>query len=181
MRGAPGFATIMIASIDGTSLNLTTPDGWSRTVDVAGVTITRDGTSITAADLAVGDTIRLSETANADGTWTVTGIEVVLPTVTGTVGQVGTDSFTITQGDGTTVAIHVGAGTTWSIPGSSAPGIGDLSAGETVAARGTLEADGSMDATQVVAGMFRGGQPWGPKSPQTPNANPSASPSPLNG
>jgi hypothetical protein len=143
---------ITVESVDGITLNLITEDGWRRSVDTTEVEITRDGDEITIGDVAVGDSVRLDQTRNDDGTWTVTGIDVVLPVVTGEVGEVGTDSFTITQGDGTTVTVYVSDDTDWHVPGSSAPGLGDLEAGDPVAARGTRRDDGSIDATDVSAG-----------------------------
>lgn len=179
VMGGVHRGSITIDAIDGASLSLSTVDGWTRTLDTTGLTITRDGTAITAADLAVGDTVRLAETRNTDGTVTVTGIEVVLPTVTGTVGTVATDSFTITQGDGTSVTVYVAATTTWIVPRSSAPGIGDLTAGAPVAARGTLRADGSMDATSVyTGGPFSGRGGWKDAPVPVPAATPVPSTSP---
>jgi hypothetical protein len=147
---------ITVESVEGTVLNLVTADGWRRSVDTTGATITRDGEEITAADVVAGDTIRLRQEQNDDGTWSVTAIAVVLPVITGEVGEIGTDSFTIVQGDGTSVTVYVSDATDWHVRGSSAPGLGDLEPGEDVAARGTWREDGSIDATDVVAGgVFR--------------------------
>jgi len=180
--GAPFVhGSITIDAINGTSLDLSTADGWTRTVDTTGVKITRDGAAITLADLVVGDRVRLDETRNDDGTFTVSAITVVLPTVTGTVATVAADSFSVTQGDGTTIAVFVNDATTWTAPGSSAPGIGDLAVGDRVAARGTLRADGSLDATDVFAGgsFWRGG--WKHAPAPAPAATPTPSASPQNG
>ena len=107
-RGAAVVGPITVESVDGATLNLVTADGWRRSVDTTGVTITRDGDEITVADIAVGDTVRIRQTRADDGSWTVRVIGVVLPVVTGEVGEVGADSFTIVQGDGTTVTVRVG-------------------------------------------------------------------------
>gem|GEM_PF-4110689 len=113
--------------------------------------LTKGTTTITVADIAVGDDIGIAQTRNADGSYTVTGIAVLPASVSGTVATVGPDSFTVTLPDGTTQTVNVTATTTWNVQGSTAPGIADLTAGRQVAARGTLSADGSLDATKVVA------------------------------
>jgi len=141
----------MVTAIDGTGLMLATADGWSRTIDTTGVVLTKGTTTITVADIAVGDDIGIAQTRNADGSYTVTGIAVLPASVSGTVATVGPDSFTVTLPDGTTQTVNVTATTTWNVQGSTAPGIADLTAGRQVAARGTLSADGSLDATKVVA------------------------------
>ena len=146
-----GRNAVTVTSNDGTSLGLETADGWTRTIDTTGVVLTDDGATITLADIAVGDNVSIAQTRNADGSYTVTGIAVLPATVSGTVATVGTDSFTVTLADGTTQTVNVSATTTWRVQGSTAPGIADLTAGRQVSAAGTLAADGSLDATTVVA------------------------------
>jgi hypothetical protein len=151
--GVPGMGrgAVTVTSNDGTSLGLETSDGWSRTIDTTGVVLTENGTTIGIADIAVGDTVGIAQTRNADGSYTVTGIAVLPATVSGTVATVATDSFTLTLADGTTQTVNVSATTTWRVQGSTAPGIADLTAGRQVSAAGTLATDGSLDATTVVA------------------------------
>ena len=156
MDGRGGIAgmgrdAVTVTSNDGTSLGLETPDGWTRTIDTTGVVLTKDGATIALADIAVGDRVSIAQTRNADGSYTVTGIAVLPATVSGTVATVGTDSFTVTLADGTTQTVNVSASTTWRVQGSTTPGIADLTVGRQVAAAGTLAADGSLDATTVVA------------------------------
>jgi hypothetical protein len=146
-----GRNAVTVTSNDGTSLGLQTADGWTRTIDTTGVVLTKDGATIALSDIAVGDRVSIAQTRNADGSYTVTGIAVVPATVSGTVASVGTDSFTVTLADGTTQTVNVSATTTWVVQGSMAPGITDLTAGRQVAAQGDLAADGSLDATKVVA------------------------------
>ena len=73
--------------------------------------------------------------------------------VSGTVATVGTDSFTVTLADGTTQTVNVTRVDHLEGPGldSTTPGIADLTVGRAVSATGTLAADGSLDATMVVA------------------------------
>jgi hypothetical protein len=146
-----GRDAVTVTSTDGTSLGLQTADGWTRTIDTANVVLTKDGATIALADIALGDRVSIAQTRNADGSYTVTGIAVLPATVTGTVATVGTDSFTVTLADGTTQTVNVSTTTPWVVQGSTTPGIAALTAGRQVAAQGSLAADGSLDATKVVA------------------------------
>ena len=162
--GGPGSLTVLgdparlvtVTAVNGSTVSLITKDGWTRDVDTAYVVITLDGDTLTPADLAVGDSVRVDQTRNANDTYTITGLEVVLAEVAGIVTTVGTDSFTLTQMDGTTTTVHVGDGTKWPlpmpVPEAGGTGLAGLQAGDFVAARGKLEADGSMDASSVASG-----------------------------
>ena len=69
-----------VTAVSGSSVSLATDDGWTRTITVTGTTkITKGGAAATLADIAVGDTIRFGQTRNADGTYTITAIEIVRP------------------------------------------------------------------------------------------------------
>jgi hypothetical protein len=96
--GSPGFDRgfgyqITVTAINGNDLALKTADGWTRTITVtSATTITKAGQTIGVGDLDVGDTIRFSQTANAEGTYTIDAIVVVVPTVPGTVTELGSGS-----------------------------------------------------------------------------------------
>ncbi len=144
--------SVTVASNDGTSLGLQTADGWTRTIDTTGVVLTRDGVAIASSDILVGERVRVVQTRNADGTYTVTGIEVQ-PTITvGTVGTVSTDGFTVVGEDGTTTTVSVTPETTWSARGADSASITDATAGRSIAVQGQLQADGSIIATKVRLG-----------------------------
>jgi hypothetical protein len=185
-RGHGGFIgegprAITIAGITGTSLALETDDGWTRTIETTGATITREGTAITLADLKVGDSIRFAETRNADGTYTVTDIAVVQPKVAGVVTEVSGNTITLSHPDGSAFVVHVGVGTTYTIPGKDQASLSDITAGNLVAAEGTLRDDGSLDATEVYAFTGRPGDrgrrgPHGDRDGNDEPATPDASP-----
>ncbi|MEZ4598004.1 MAG: hypothetical protein R3C32_15040, partial [Chloroflexota bacterium] len=99
-RTSPARGTVAVTAVDGTNLALETADGWSRTIDTTGVALTRDGATIAIADILVGEHVRVVQTRNADGTYTVTGIEVQPATAMGTVGAVATGGFTVVGSDG---------------------------------------------------------------------------------
>jgi hypothetical protein len=148
-----GFGGVSITAINGSNLNLATEDGWTRTIAVTSTTtITKGGKSIALGELAVGDKVRFSQTKNADGTFTVTAIQVVLPSVAGTVTAKTATTITVEGRDGTSATIHVDANTTYEVAGVTTAGLGDVAVGMRLVAVGTLNTDGSLDATAVHAG-----------------------------
>jgi hypothetical protein len=178
-RFGGGIGAITITSISGSNLTLETEDGWTRTIAVTSTTpITKGAQTITAGDLAIGDTIRFSQTRAADGTYTVTAIKVVLPSVAGTVTAKSSTTITIQQEDGTSVTINVGSDTTYSVAGVTDGDLGDVAVGMRLVAAGTLNPDGSLDATAIKAGSgrFRDGHGDHDKSGQpAPSASPESS------
>jgi len=185
-----GFGDITISAIDGSNLSLKTDDGWTRTITVgSSTTITKGGQTIALGDLAVGDQIVFGETKATDGSYTIDQVRVVLPVIAGQVTAVGTDSITVDQKGGGSATIHVSASTTYDVDGNASAKLTDITVGSIVIAEGTQRSDGSLDATDVHAGlrgmkglngtgpMFRGG-PWdndNDHSGATPSASPSTS------
>lgn len=179
------FGAIHIAAIDGSKLSLATEDGWTRTITVSGsTTITRAGQTIGLADLQVGDQIVFAETRASDGTFTITRIQVVLPTVVGEVTAKSSDSLTVRRLDGTTETIHVGSGTTYRTRGDQNASLSDVSVGDYVIATGTARSDGSLDAIRVIAGQPSAVQGRGgfggllPRLPRLPKGQATPTPAP---
>jgi hypothetical protein len=163
---------------------LKTDDGWTRTITVAGTTtITKAGATIAVGDLSVDDQVRFSEQKASDGTYTVTAIVVVLPSVAGQVTAIAGQTLTVTQPGGTTTTIHVDGGTTYQVNGAAGK-FSDITVGSFVVAEGTQRADGSLDAADVHSGVGgRGGFggpgtrtfPGGHDDQRVPNASPAPS------
>jgi uncharacterized protein DUF5666 len=175
---ALGFGGVSITAINGSNLGLKTEDGWTRTIAVTSTTtITKGGQTIALGDLSVGDKIRFSQTKNTDGTFTVTAIQVVLPSVAGTVTAKTAATITVEGPDGSSVTIHVTADTTYEVAGVTTAGLGDVAVGMRLVAVGTLNTDGSLDATAVHAGNgFRHGPGDHDKDGQPgPSASPGSS------
>jgi Domain of unknown function (DUF5666) len=155
--GGIGFGDITITAIDGSNLSLKTVDGWTRTIAVTGsTTITKAGKTIALGDLAVGDHIRFGQQRESDGSYTITRIVVVLPTVAGQVSAVNGDTITVTQRGGTKATIHVDSSTTYQVNGT-AGSLKDVKVGSIVIAEGTQRSDGSLDAAIVRTGDRAGG------------------------
>jgi hypothetical protein len=140
---------ISITKIDGEKLSLVTIDGWTRTVDATGAKITRAGDAITVADLRVGDEITFRQKRAADGSYEIVAIRVLLPKVSGTIGDVGSSGFVLTARDGTKTTVKVTATTTYRL-GKSKADQAALVAGMQAMATGTRNTDGSVTATSVV-------------------------------
>jgi hypothetical protein len=164
-------SAITVTAVSGPTVSLATDDGWTRDVDTTNVVITRDGQPLTVADVQVGDTVRLAQTRNADGSYTVTGIEVQPALTMGIVATVDPTGFTVTEADGTIVTVRVGDTTQWISRRGTATGLDGLVVGSRVAAKGVLAADGSIDATAVVAERGAATVPAEPATSPAPEAS----------
>ena len=146
--GGPGGAAT-ITAINGSQLSLSTVNGWSRTLDAAGATITGpDNATLALSDLEVGDEVRVHEARNFDGSTTVVEISVVAPHVDGTVTAVTDTSVTVQGADGTSRTVTLNDATTYSARRDAAAKA-DLTVGSVVRIEGTENADGSFTATSV--------------------------------
>jgi hypothetical protein len=153
-RGGHGFnggaerGAISITAIDGTKLSLETDNGWTRTIDATGATVTKDGETVALSTLKVGDRIVFRETRNDDGSYTITAITVVQPAVGGTVASVSGTTVTVTTRDGGTSKVVLTGSTTYTLDGEAATKDAVV-AGVRIVARGTLASDGTLTATSV--------------------------------
>jgi Domain of unknown function (DUF5666) len=154
VRGG-AFGHITVKSISGSSVSLATDDGWTRTISVtADVKITKGGETAALSDLKVGDVIRLGQKHNDDGSWTVTGIAIVLPRTAGIVTAVGSDTITITVRGGTSQTIHTTSSTKYHrdrADGTRA----DVKVGSIIGAVGDRATDGTFTATSVSVSLPR--------------------------
>jgi hypothetical protein len=147
--GGRGFADITIASISGNDVSLKTADGWTRTITItSSVQLTKGGQTIQVSDLQVGDQVVFRQTKNDDGTYTVTALAVVVPTIHGTASDVTSSGFKVTTRDGSVWTVTVNGSTTYSF-GQGTGSLSDVKAGEPVRIAGTVTADNQMTATNV--------------------------------
>jgi hypothetical protein len=147
MRGEMGRA-ITITAIDGSKLALETENGWTRTINATGATVTKDGETVALSTLKVGDTIVFRETRNDDGTYTTTAIVVIQPAVAGTVASVSGSTVTVTTRDGGTSKVVLTGSTTYELAGEAATKDAVVT-GARIVARGTLASDGTLTASSV--------------------------------
>jgi hypothetical protein len=189
--GGPAFGMglgrggVEITAIDGSSVALKTVDGWTRTIEVTSSTqITKGGDTIALTDLAVGDTIRFRQQRNADGSFSVTRIDVVLPSVAGTVTSKTGSTITLKQPDGASVTVHVNGSTKFRVRGvTGTASLSDVAIGMGLIANGEKNADGSLNADRVLAGSAKklrdGAKPGNPHDNSgQPDASPEGSETP---
>ena len=116
--GAAGLSarSITITRIDGTSVDLKTDDGWTRTITVTPDTkIEKAGAVAKVGDLKVGDRVALRQKRNADGSYSIVALIVPIPVVAGTVTAIGADSLTLKVRDGSTRTIDLTGSTTFKL------------------------------------------------------------------
>ena len=113
-----------------------------------------------ALGLAVGGGAVANATGSGSGTSTSTstpgappwhGFGGTPPAAFGTVASVGSDSFTLTTHDGTTVTVHVGSSTSYVDQAVTSPSLSDVKVGAHVAVFGTDTAN-TVTATKVDIG-----------------------------
>jgi hypothetical protein len=147
--GGRGFREITIKAISGSNVTLATDDGWTRTIAVTdAVELTKGGQAIQLSGLAVGDQVRFSQTRNADGTYTVEAIAVVVPSVRGTVSDVSASGFKVTTRDGSVWTIAINGTTTYRY-GTGAGTLADVTNGTVALVQGTKTGDNALTALSV--------------------------------
>jgi len=139
---------IRITAIDGGKLSLETTDGWTRTIDATGATITKGGQAIALSDLHVGDEITFRESRQSDGSYKITSIVVSVPAAAGTVTAIGDSSITIKQGGGTSRTLAVTSSTTYTQAGTKVAKSA-LIVGDRITAQGTVDASNNFTATSI--------------------------------
>jgi hypothetical protein len=147
-QGMADQVAITVTKIDGSKLSLQTTDGWTRTIDAAGATVSKGGQTIALADLKVGDQISFRESRQADGTYEITTIQVLAPTASGTVTAVASASVTITQFDGSSKTLTLTGSTTYAEADASVS-MSALIVGDRISAQGTVDSAGNFTATAV--------------------------------
>jgi hypothetical protein len=158
---------ITIRAIGGSQISVATADGWTRTIVATSATvITKGGQPIAVGDLHVGDQVRFGQTRNADGSYAITAIVVLVPTAAGEVTAVDGSSITVKGRAGVTRVITVTDATVYQLgkaPGSKA----DVKVGVHVTAQGTASGD-TFTATTVRVSLKA---PRAPKSSAAPGTS----------
>lgn len=153
--GPGGFRDVTISAISGSNVTLSTDDGWTRIIAISGdVELTKGGQTIAVSDLAVGDEVRFAQTRNDDGTYTVTAVAVVVPSVSGTISDLGDTSFKVTTRDGSVWTISTNGSTTYRF-GLADGTRADLADGGAVYVEGTTTGDNALTALSVTVAADR--------------------------
>ena len=147
--GKFGFRDITISAISGNDVTLSTADGWKRTITVTGsMKLTKGGQDIAVGDLKVGDQVRFRQVRNADGTYAVTDLAVVVPTIRGQASGVTSSGFKLTTRDGSVWTVTVNGATKYAF-GQGNGSLADVKDGTTVVVAGTSTGDNAMTALGV--------------------------------
>jgi hypothetical protein len=146
--GGGSNVAITITAINGNSLSLKTTDGWTRTIDATGATITKAGQTTSVSSLKVGDEITFREARQSDGTYKITTIAVVVPTVTGTVSAVTSSSVTITLAGGSSQTLALTSATAYTQGGATVTHAA-LVVGIRIQAQGMVDTSGNFTATSI--------------------------------
>lgn len=147
-RGGFGHGGITVTAVNGSNLALETDDGWTRTITVTSDTeITKGGAAIEVSAIKVGDDIVFAQDRQTDGSYTITAVEVVVPVVGGTVGDVTSSGFTLTDRDGVTWTVSVSASTTYTVDGEDGDSA-DVKTGLDAVVQGT-QSGNTITATAV--------------------------------
>jgi hypothetical protein len=147
--GRHGFGDITITAINGNDVTLGTPDGWRRTITVTdAMNLTKGGQDIAAGELKVGDSVRFRQTRNDDGTYTVTDLAVVVPTIRGQASAVTSSGFKVTTRDGSVWTVTVNGSTKYSY-GQGDGTLADVKDGTTVVVSGTSTGENAITALGV--------------------------------
>jgi hypothetical protein len=147
--GRHGFRDITITAINGNEVILGTPDGWRRTITVTdAMNLSKGGQDIAVGDLKVGDSVRFRQTRNDDGTYTVTDLAVVVPTIRGQASAVTSTGFKVTTRDGSVWTVTVNESTKYSY-GQGDGTLADVKDGTTVVVSGNSTGENAITALGV--------------------------------
>ncbi len=145
----PRRGDVTITAISGSNVTLGTDDGWRRTIAVTdAVDVTRGGQDVELAALKVGDHVRFAQTRNDDGTYTVTRLAVVVPTIRGTVGDVTSSGFKVTTRGGAVWTVAVNGSTEYRF-GTGGGTLADVTNGAVVVVAGQSAGDNALTALSV--------------------------------
>jgi Domain of unknown function (DUF5666) len=151
-------ASLTITTISGQTITATRADGTKVTIHTTTSTsYSRAGQTVSASALASGQHIRVRGERNSDGTITATRIGIVLPGYIGVVTVIKSDTITVKGRDGTHT-IDVGSSTRY-VQGrghaATSTSLSAIKVGDWLAAEGTINSDGSLNAQVVYIGRER--------------------------
>jgi hypothetical protein len=147
--GQFGFRDITISAINGNDVTLSTADGWRRTITVTdSMNLTKGGQDIAVGDLKVGDQVRFRQVRNDDGTFAVTDLAVVVPTIRGQASAVTSTGFKVTTRDGSVWTVTVNGSTKYAF-GQGDGSLADVKDGTTVVVAGNTTGDNAMTALGI--------------------------------
>ncbi len=141
-----------VSSVGNSSVTITQADGTSRTLTVTGsTTYSEAGATVGKSALVNGARIVAQGTVDSAGNFTASSITIAPSTVQGTVASKTSTTIVVTTTAGKTVTVDVSSTTRYSVRGVSSATLADVAVGDRIAADGSLNSDGSLNATTVQA------------------------------
>lgn len=148
MRGLGGLVT----AVSSTSITVKDMQGTSTTYTIdASTKVTKEQQTATAADLAVGEHVRIL--AGTSSATTAAGIDIELARIGGQVVSVSGNAITVSDRDGFYRTVTVSGTTTYAKSGAGAT-LSDVTTGSFIMAEGTVDANHTtLDASSVGIGL----------------------------
>jgi hypothetical protein len=158
-RDAHGVEGV-VSAVTSSSITIKDPSGSTTTYAIdSSTTVSKDRSTASAADLAVGERVRIAPSSSS--ATTAAGIDIELAHLGGQVVSVGGDTIVVTDHEGFQRTIVVSGSTTYTKAGASAT-LGDVATGSFVFAEGTVDANHTtLDATNVGVGTPPAAAPGG--------------------
>jgi hypothetical protein len=140
---------LTVSNVGAQTITAKRADGTSVTIQTSSSTqYSRAGKSVDRSAITTGTQIRVKGTKNSDSSISATSIEIVLPSASGTVTKVSGGDITVQDRGGTSQTIHTSGSTTFTRADQSAS-LSAVTTGEHIAAVGTKNSDGSLNAEAV--------------------------------
>lgn len=148
--GHSSRGNLTVTGVSGQTITAKQSDGTAVTIQTTSSTVfTRAGKTVSLSAVTSGEQIYAGGTKNSDGSITAKYVAIELPSYRGTVTAVNGSIITLKDRKGTTQTITTTSSTRFTRGGQSAS-LSDVKTGDQIAASGTLNSDGSLNA-QVVA------------------------------
>ena len=154
----------VVTALTSGSITVTDPSGTATTFTISSsTTVTKDRSTVSISDLALGDEVRVMPGATDSST--AASIDIVQPSVMGKVSAINGDTITIAGPNSTSATVIVSNATTYTKDGATAT-LGDVTVGSSIFAEGNFASPtdtSTLEATSVGIGAPRGAlNPGGP-------------------
>jgi hypothetical protein len=172
-----------VTTVTADSVTITQPNGQTRTLTLTGsTTYSLSGRSADQSALVAGVRIVARGSVDSSGNFTATAVAIQPSVVQGVVASKTATTITVTTAAGRSVTVNVSSSTKYTVRGVASANLDSVAVGYRIAAQGTLNSDGSLNATLVQAGPNVqpgfGGRGGRIGVPAWPGAGGGASPSP---
>jgi hypothetical protein len=180
-----------VTAVAANSVTISQPNGQTRTLTLTGsTTYSLAGASTSQSALVVGVRIVARGSVDSSGNFTAAAVAIQPSVVQGVVASKTATTITVTTAAGKSVTVNVTSSTRYSVRGVASANLDSVAVGYRIAVQGTLNPDGSLNATIVQAAPNtqpgfggRGGRgipAWpGFGGGVSPNPSPSAAPSAI--